>query len=238
MDDVVEDVLFLKSGNNKMRQYMKIKKQRWLYSSQMVINFSKAIKNSFTSKLFNKFLSVKTVPNSVYENTSFDEDLEDSNLVNNLQFLIEVQSYKEIHQKNSKNDLDTEILNKMSHIVESYINNSILPKLRIDISQELAEEVLYEKDYVSPYLFLEAYLIIFNILMPYWVEFNQMRSSKDLELFDELSSFKKIKNEQIPNGRPRTSSIGARDHHDIHDQNSVKWRYNQYVKALKTQLVM
>lgn len=66
----------------------KIKKQRWLYSSQMVINFSKAIKNSFTSKLFNKFLSVKTVPNSVYENTSFDEDLEDSNLVNNLQFLV------------------------------------------------------------------------------------------------------------------------------------------------------
>lgn len=48
----------------------------------------------------------------------------------------------------------------MSHIVESYINNSILPKLRIDISQELAEEVLYEKDYVSPYLFLEAYVII------------------------------------------------------------------------------
>lgn len=36
-------------------------------------------------------------------------------------------------------------------------------------------------------------LIVFNLLMPYWFEFNQMRSAKDLELFDEFSSFKQIK---------------------------------------------
>ena len=29
--------------------------------------------------------------------------------------------------------------------------------------------------------------------MPYWVEFNQMRSDKDLEMFDEFSAFKKLK---------------------------------------------
>jgi len=29
--------------------------------------------------------------------------------------------------------------------------------------------------------------------MPYWVEFNQMRTGKDAELFDDMSSFKKIK---------------------------------------------
>ncbi len=29
--------------------------------------------------------------------------------------------------------------------------------------------------------------------MPYWVEFNQMRTEKDLDLFDDLNSFKKIK---------------------------------------------
>ena len=46
----------------------------------------------------------------------------------------------------------------MEHICECYINNRILPKIRIDISDELAEEILYEKDYLSPYLFLEAYV--------------------------------------------------------------------------------
>jgi hypothetical protein len=29
--------------------------------------------------------------------------------------------------------------------------------------------------------------------MPYWVEFNLMRSDKDLDMFDETSCFKKIK---------------------------------------------
>lgn len=56
----------------------------------MVINFSKAIKNSFTSKLFNKFLSIKAFPNSMalYDSTSFEYEMENSNLVNNLQFLV------------------------------------------------------------------------------------------------------------------------------------------------------
>ena len=35
--------------------------------------------------------------------------------------------------------------------------------------------------------------MVFDALMPHWVEFNQMRTGKDLELFDEFSSFKKQK---------------------------------------------
>jgi len=65
---------------------------------------------------------------------------------------------KEKHQNNSNNQNGRDILNKMEHIVECYINNRILPKIRIDISEELATEILYEKDYLSPYLFLEAYV--------------------------------------------------------------------------------
>ena len=35
--------------------------------------------------------------------------------------------------------------------------------------------------------------MVFDALMPHWVEFNQMRTGKELELFDEFSSFKKQK---------------------------------------------
>ncbi len=90
MKDVVDDVLYIKTASPKLRQYSRIKKQRWLYSSQMVINLSKAIKNTFTSKLFNKFLTIKAFPNSInsYESSSFDLEMENNNLVNNLQFLV------------------------------------------------------------------------------------------------------------------------------------------------------
>ena len=89
MNDVVNDVLFLKTGSQKIRQYSKIKRQRWLYSSQMVISFSKAVRNSFTCKLFNKFLSIKAFPNSTNIDTnSFDLEMENNNMINNLQFLV------------------------------------------------------------------------------------------------------------------------------------------------------
>lgn len=69
-----------------------------------------------------------------------------------------MQNYKDKHQNNIKNELDREILFKMNHIVDCYIQNRILPKIRIDISEELAQDILYQKDYLSPYLFLEAYV--------------------------------------------------------------------------------
>lgn len=47
----------------------------------MIINFNKALKNSFTTKVFSKFLQLKT-PKDEY-------DLDTSNnLVNDLQFLV------------------------------------------------------------------------------------------------------------------------------------------------------
>jgi hypothetical protein len=55
----------------------------------MVINFSKALRNTFTTRIFRKFLSFKSNPDS----NEYDLEL-DNNLVNNLQFLVEVQEYK------------------------------------------------------------------------------------------------------------------------------------------------
>ena len=61
-----------------------MKKRRWLYSSQMIINFGKALRNSFTTKVFSKFLTFKSTPNSIEE---FDM-LMNNNLVNDLKFLV------------------------------------------------------------------------------------------------------------------------------------------------------
>jgi hypothetical protein len=89
MNDVVDDILYLKHKYPKTKELSKIKNRRWLYSSQMIISLSKALKNSFTTKVFSKFLSFKTTPNA----NEFDLELT-NNLVNNLQFLVEVQEYK------------------------------------------------------------------------------------------------------------------------------------------------
>ena len=74
-----------------------------------------------------------------------------------------MQNYKDKHQNNINNDLDREILFKMNHIIDCYIQNRVLPKIRIDISEELAHDILYQKDYLSPYLFLEAYVSFISV---------------------------------------------------------------------------
>jgi hypothetical protein len=35
--------------------------------------------------------------------------------------------------------------------------------------------------------------VVFNALMPFWVELNQLRSGKELDMFDEFTTFKKMK---------------------------------------------
>lgn len=89
-----------------------------------------------------------------------DWDNENNNLANNLQFLVDVQEYKDLCQKNSEDERS--IIFKMNHIIDCFINNRILPKIRIDITSELANEILYQKDYLSPYLFLESSVNFLN----------------------------------------------------------------------------
>ena len=106
-----------------------------------------------------------------------DLGLTSEKLINNLTFLIDVQEYKvgisignrksfrkiilfikELCQKQAD---DITLLNKVNHIVDSYINNAIPPKIQIDINSEVAQKIIDECDFLSPYLFLEAYVSIF-----------------------------------------------------------------------------
>ena len=56
----------------------------------MIINFGKALRNSFTTKVFSKFLTYKSTPSNIED---FDMD-SNNNLVSNLKFLVEIQDYK------------------------------------------------------------------------------------------------------------------------------------------------
>lgn len=120
----------------------------------MIINFGKALKNSFTVKVFSKFLTFKSIP---HETCPFDLEI-NNNLINDLQFLVEVQEYKDMYQRNP--ECEKTIIQKMKHIIDCFINNRIPPRIRIDITEELSEKIKEQKDYLSPYLFLDAYVSI------------------------------------------------------------------------------
>ena len=51
--------------------------------------------------------------------------------------------------------------------MDSYINNALPPKIQIDINTELAHKIIDECDFLSPYLFLEAYVNILLIIKRY-----------------------------------------------------------------------
>jgi hypothetical protein len=93
--------------------------------------------------------------------------------------------------------------------------------------------------------------------MPYWIDFNQMRHDSDIDILDEFRTFKKLKvnlteikkiniynnsNYFIKDYKPNKRATSAESIKDetinILSDHSIKWRYNQYVKALNTQLLL
>jgi hypothetical protein len=47
--------------------------------------------------------------------------------------------------------------------------------------------------------------------MPYWVEFNKMRSGKDMDLFDDFNTFKKMKDYRSSSAKRPTSAANNDD---------------------------
>jgi hypothetical protein len=67
--------------------------------------------------------------------------------------------------------------------------------------------------------------------MPYWIEFDQMRSIKDVDNYEDFDSYKKGKD------LSNRLSLDA-DKDDTGGSRSGKWNNTQYLKALKLQLVL
>ncbi|CAJ0921059.1 unnamed protein product [Ranitomeya imitator] len=134
MKDVVEDVLF--QTNKKKLGVWKQLDSKWITSSKEIIAFRKALLNSVTASQFQRFICLKG-----------------DFLENGLLFWQEVHKYKELCHSHCD---ESTIQNKITAIINCFINSSIPPALQIDIPPEQAEKIIERRRDLGPYVFREA----------------------------------------------------------------------------------
>ncbi|XP_043545302.1 regulator of G-protein signaling 22-like [Chiloscyllium plagiosum] len=150
MHDVVEDQMLQKSKK-------KIQWNKWLASSKEIIAFRKTLLNPITAFQFQQFVSLKG-----------------ELMQNNVIFWLEVQKYKEMFHSQASEET---IQNKISSIINCFINSSIPPPIQIDISPECARRIINYNQDQRPYIFREAQLTVFDLLFKIWPDFLNFRHS-------------------------------------------------------------
>jgi hypothetical protein len=107
------------------------------------------------------------------------------------------------------------LLFKVKQIVDAYVNNDMAPRLLIDIPRDVASRIVIDADHLSPYLFhdanvscakwiivllcvkLDSFIIfklhVFHLLLPLWLQFDQLRCANDLENSKDFLAFKSLK---------------------------------------------
>ncbi|XP_053571891.1 regulator of G-protein signaling 22 [Bombina bombina] len=171
MKDVAEDIIF--QTNKKKIGVWKHLDSKWISSSKEIIAFRKALLNPVTASQFQKFLSLKG-----------------DFLENGLLFWQEVQKYKDLCHSHCD---DFTIQNKITAIINCFINSSIPPALQIDIPPEQAEKILEKRRDLGPYVFREAQMTIFSIMFKFWPAFTEFRSNLADEKIMPLLERKKAK---------------------------------------------
>ncbi|XP_048451706.1 regulator of G-protein signaling 22 [Rhincodon typus] len=155
LQEVIEDQMLYKS--RKKRDVMKHMENKWTASSKEIIAFRKALLNPVTALQFRKFVSTK------------GELME-----NNVLFWLEVQKYKDLCHSHAT--VET-IQNKITVIINCFINSNIPPTLQIDIPAEYANRIISQRDQQGPYIFREAQMAVFDILFKQWPQFSDFRRS-------------------------------------------------------------
>ncbi|XP_072425703.1 regulator of G-protein signaling 22-like [Chiloscyllium punctatum] len=151
MHDVVEDQMLQKSKKKQVQW------NKWLASSKEIIAFRKTLLNPITAFQFQQFVSLKG-----------------ELMQNNVIFWLEVQKYKEMFHSQASEET---IQNKISSIINCFINSSIPPPIQIDISPECARRIINYNQGQGPYIFREAQLTVFDLLFKLWPDFLNFRHS-------------------------------------------------------------
>uniref|UniRef100_UPI00398ED8B3 regulator of G-protein signaling 22-like n=1 Tax=Pristiophorus japonicus TaxID=55135 RepID=UPI00398ED8B3 len=159
LQDVVEDQMLYKS--RKRRDVMKHLDNKWASSSKEIIAFRKALLNPVTALQFQKYVSVK------------GELME-----NNVTFWLEVQKYKNLCHSHVSEEI---IQNKITVIINCFINSNIPPNVQIDIPPEYASKIINQRQEMGPYIFREAQMAVFDILFKLWLEFSAFRHGITVE---------------------------------------------------------
>ncbi|XP_032874766.1 regulator of G-protein signaling 22 [Amblyraja radiata] len=161
MEDVVEDQMLQKS--RKKRELMKHITSKWATSSKEIIAFRKALLNPVTVQQFQRFVSPK------------------GNLMeNNVVFWLEVQKYKDLFHSHASEEI---IQNKISVIINCFINSNIPPAVQIDIPLEYAQRVTSRRQDQGPYIFREAQMAVFAVLFQLWPAFSEYRKRLAIDAF-------------------------------------------------------
>ncbi|KAM8966832.1 regulator of G-protein signaling 22 [Pelodytes ibericus] len=175
MKDVAEDVIF--QTKKKKIGVWKHLDSKWISSSKEIIAFRKALFNPVTASQFQRFISIK---GDFFEN--------------GLLFWQEVQKYKELCHSHCDELI---IQQKVTAIINCFINSSIPPALQIDIPPEQAEKIVHRRRDLGPYVFREAQMTVFSIMFKYWPEFCKFRSNLTDEKILPLLERKKIKKTEV-----------------------------------------
>ncbi|KAM4688914.1 regulator of G-protein signaling 22 [Discoglossus pictus] len=171
MKDVAEDVVF-QTGKKKMGVWKHLD-SKWISSSKEIIAFRKALSNPVTASQFQRFISLKG-----------------DYLENGLLFWQEVQKYKDLCHSHCD---EFTIQNKITAIINCFINSSIPPALQIDIPPEQAEKIMEKRRDLGPYVFREAQMTVFSVMFKFWPEFAEFRTKLTDEKIIPFLERKKVK---------------------------------------------
>ncbi|XP_070690893.1 regulator of G-protein signaling 22 [Pempheris klunzingeri] len=145
----------------------------WMSSSKEILLFRRILLDPVTCTKFQHFVSLKG-----------------DFLENDVLFWLEVQRYKDLCHSHSD---DTTIQQKISTIINCFIDSSMPPALQIDIPSEQAQHILEKRNELGPYIFREAQMSVFSELLKFWPEFQELSSSVQEEQLLPLLQEKRVK---------------------------------------------
>ncbi|KAF7246980.1 Regulator of G-protein signaling 22 [Varanus komodoensis] len=216
---------------------------KWVSSSKEIITFRKALLNPITALQFQRFVSLKG-------------DL----LGNGVIFWQEVQKYKDMCHSHCE---DAIIQNKITMIINCFINSAIPPAIQIDIPEEQAQKIIEHRRELGPYVFREAQMTVFALLFKFWPKFCEFRGNladeKIMPLLEKRKERRLLKlkrareaEEKAQRKTPLTSALkpalGAESRVNKGELSStpsfsgygrqMSWTYSKYIEALQQERVL
>ncbi|XP_078610938.1 regulator of G-protein signaling 22-like isoform X2 [Branchiostoma floridae x Branchiostoma japonicum] len=235
MDDVAEDVMVHKQ--RKRQQVWKMLDSKLMSSTRDIIAFRRALMNPVTSQQFRKFVSVKG-----------------ENLENDVLFWLEIQKYKDMVHAHVE---DSFIQQKIAAIIHCFIDSSLPPSVQIDIPPDQADRILEHRRELGPYIFREAQLTVFRLLLHQWGAFCEFRQNMAEEkILTTLERQRKrarererarqkayeeeqAKREALKSGEGEDEDAGSDFGSQMDEETSqaslekVTWSYGNYMAALE-----
>ncbi|XP_041356675.1 regulator of G-protein signaling 22-like isoform X3 [Gigantopelta aegis] len=217
---------------------------RWMSSSGEILTFRKALVNPMTCIQFRRYVSLQG-------------DL----LENDVLFWLEVQKYKELNHLHSDDGL---IMQKINVIINCFIDSNIPPAIQVDIPHEMADRILEKKYEKGPYLFREAQLTVFRVLLTHWSAFCKFRANltdekvlstlerkhrqakaREKKRLEQLSRKKDSKTEELMSFQELDQSFHdpfkteSMDEYELdHDRDKISFSYSKYLNALDREDVL